>query len=596
MRRIVRTARTMMLYLATLLLVGAYPMMTVAAEEVPATSSTSTATTLPVKPKTTYTYDEATGRWNTNSWVYNAATGQYEPVVTVQPTVADSPPTATIITPPASTEGATPAVEDATKQGNDTTTSTELGADTSVDAAAKTGDASVTKNTSAESATSGDASSTATIVNTVNSLIQTGDNQKAATFVADITGDVTGDIVLQPMLLKAMLEANAPAGSVTATANNQLTNNVNLSAQSGDATVSANTKAGDATTGTANTVADVVNIINSMVAANQSFIGTINIYGNLNGDILIAPDFIPQLIASNGGVTGANTAQVVNATDTQSIINNVSLAAASGQAAVLGNTTAGSAKTGDANTNLVIFNLSGHEIVAHNSLLVFVNVLGTWVGVIVDAPVGTTAAAIGSGVTTNTAVRPDLIVSTDTSNQITNNINLLSQSGDALVTGNTSAGNATSGNATASANIANISNSQIGLTGWFGILYINVYGGWLGSFGIDTPYGSVPVRAVTEVGPRPVEFVARGTLGTPMRIAPQPITVIAPDTGGSYKPTTMQPEPATLASARVATSPRTGGTMTLARVAQRSDYRLPIVIGSMVLMGMSAIGFRRLSA
>jgi len=49
----------------------------------------------------------------------------------------------------------------------------------------------------------------------------------------------------------------------------------------------ANTTAGSATTGDAAAIANIVNVINSIIGAGQSFIGTININGNLDGEILL---------------------------------------------------------------------------------------------------------------------------------------------------------------------------------------------------------------------------------------------------------------------------------------------------------------------
>jgi hypothetical protein len=111
---------------------------------------------------------------------------------------------------------------------------------------------------------------------------------------------------------------------------------------------------------------------------------------------------------------------------------------------------------------------------------------------IVDAPAGTTAAALGTGVTANN-VAPDLTIDVDNNSKIVNNLNLNSQSGDATVANNTTAGNATTGDATASANVANIAGSQMGLSGWFGVLFINVFGKWFGSAGINTERGNQPV-------------------------------------------------------------------------------------------------------
>lgn len=453
----------------------------------PATTSTTTAPTdtQPMNsssttsaPKPTYVYDSSTGHWNTDQWQYDTTSETYKPIT--QPVISTTP------APDANTSTSTAA----------STTNSAIA--NALNSMATSGDASVLNNGTAGDATTGSATSAATIMNNVNSTMTNADNKQAASFVSNVMGDVNGDIMLQPMLLKAMLEANA-ANTTTATSTNNtsLTNNLSLGATSGNALVSGNTTAGNATTGSANTVANVVNVINSLVAANQSFIGTINIYGNLNGDILIAPGFIPQLLAANGAAPITPSATTVTDNSTQSVVNNIALAAKTGAAVVTGNTTGGSATTGNATTNTVIFNLTNHAIVASDSLLVFVNVLGRWVGVIVDAPTGATSAAIGDGVTSNT-VSPSLTVNATNNALLTNNIDLTAQSGSATVTHNTRGGNATTGNATASANIANITGSQIGLSGWFGVLFINVFGSWLGSFGVDTAAGNPVVQPPTQ--------------------------------------------------------------------------------------------------
>jgi len=494
MRAVKKRFQSVFLIATAAILVGGAPLAAYA-EDVPVTDTPASTTDTPTgelpassdvqpavspAPKPTYIYDGATGHWNTDQWQYDATSGTYKPKV--QPV--------TPVIPPA------PEASSATTS----TSTTNSAIATALDSVAVSGDASVLNNTTAGSATTGNTSSAATILNNVNSTMSNANNTQAASFVSDVMGDVNGDIMLQPMLLKAMLEANAAgSSSLAATNNTGITNNLSLSATSGDAQVTGNTSAGNATTGNANTVANVVNVINSLVAANQSFIGTINIYGNLNGDILIAPDFIPQLIAANGSAPTTGSSATVTDTSTQSVVNNIALAAQTGAAVVTGNSNAGSATTGNATTNTVIFNLTNHAVVASNSLLVFINVLGRWVGVIVDAPTGATAAAIGDGVISN-SVSPSMTVNTTDNALLVNNINLTSQSGDATVAHNTNAGSATTGNATASANIANITGSQIGLSGWFGVLFINVFGSWLGSFGVDTSAGNPIVQPPSQSG------------------------------------------------------------------------------------------------
>src|SRR5690606_11767857 len=86
---------------------------------------------------------------------------------------------------------------------------------------------------------------------------------------------------------------------VNSATNASIENNVDLVAISGNATVSGNTNAGDATTGSATAIANIINMINSSIASGQSFIGAINIHGNLEGDILMPEDLVDELLAAN---------------------------------------------------------------------------------------------------------------------------------------------------------------------------------------------------------------------------------------------------------------------------------------------------------
>lgn len=507
MHSIKKSARLSLMYAAIVLLAGGQPMVAMAEtiETPPPVVQEEAAATVPVpapEEERIYTYNPDTQHWDSDKWAYNPTTGKYEAVVV--PLVSDQLTEAPASDPPASS--------------NTVTTDTDAVINNTLNSDATTGDATVGRNTTGGDATTGDAAAIATLMNTINSSVS-GDGAQFATFVTDVVGDVNGDIMLYPMLISAMLRAASTPTDTTITVDNDatITNDLNLNATSGNATVASNTTAGSATTGTANTVANVMNIINSIIAANQSFVGTVNIYGNLNGDILVAPDFFPQLLESNkNGSSAPANSLVVSADDTQSIINNIDLNASTGNALVANNTNAGSATTGNAKTNLVLLNLTGRQIVAKDSLLVFVNVLGSWVGMIVDAPAGTTAAALGTGVVTNSGA-PELAINVDNDSKIVNNLNLNSQSGDATVIKNTNAGNATTGDATASANVANISGSQLGLTGWFGVLFINVFKNWYGSFGIDTAAGNsvTPGRGGadtpnTESAPaQPFQFIPR---------------------------------------------------------------------------------------
>ena len=468
----------------------------------------------------TYSFNPETNRWDTVEYRYDAPTGKYVPnVVSVE-----QPPSGAVLS--NSSEESQPSSLSSLSSDSDSTNNetSNTGPDSTnkikdesssngffdlfhnatisntIDSLAKTGNALISGNTLAGDATTGTAIAMANVINMLN----TSWNPLGGslfTFVTNVLGDVVGDLLINPMDYK-----DSGSGSSSALPDNlkvnveesaTITNDINLNAQSGDANVEKNTTAGNATTGDAYAIANILNAINSVIAANDSFVGVINIFGNLDGDILLPPEVLNSLLASNLAQTVdtsqfEDTSLIANFTNDQNIDNNVSASAQSGNATVAHNTTAGDATTGDATTNITLLNLTGRQVVASNSLLVFVNVLGEWVGLIMDAPQGSTAAALGGNTSSNLLLPENTEINQESNTQITNNLNLNAQTGDATVASNTTAGNATTGDALSAANIANLTNSQFSLSNWFGVLFINVFGSWNGSFNVNTAAGNIP--------------------------------------------------------------------------------------------------------
>jgi hypothetical protein len=461
-----------------------------------------------------YTYNQATGMYDAPNWVYVTSDAKYEPTTI---SVAQPPAGATVIggppaPAPAGDDGSGGAANDAListgpdsssdtgGQTSDTASldsKTGIGVSNQISGTAASGDATVSRNTLAGSAASGDAAVSATVLNSLQS--QTSLQGNTATFTYDIYGNVQGDLLIDPNQLSNINTSvsNDPSKlAINTSTDAAIDNDIDLTAASGDATVSQNTQAGSATTGTATAVAQIINVINSIISSGQSFVGTINIHGNFDGDILLPQDTLNKVLAANyptveASINPDGSITAINNTNNTTINNHVDLAAASGDASVTENTKAGAATTGDASTNLVLLNLTGQRIICGDALLVFVNVLGNWVGMIVNAPSGSTAAALGGNCSTTTMPLSDTDVSSTSNLSINNNINLKANSGDASVSRNTLAGSAASGDAAASANIANIANSALSFSNWFGILFINVFGDWRGSFGIDTVAGGI---------------------------------------------------------------------------------------------------------
>ena len=476
-----------------------------------------------------YSYNPETKMWDTVEYAYDPATGKYVPNVKSVAQVPSSGSPVSLLSSPAASTGLS--LGGATATGPNSTNALGLGSSTdgffsgffnarisnTVNSSAHSGNASVIQNTSGGNALTGDA---AVILNLLNLLHSSWDPSfgDINTFIANIDGDVNGDIMIDP----AVVSATGPGSlntidsqssnnlTVVAEANGSINNDVNVDASSGKATVSGNTTGGDARTGNVSAIVNLLNLINSYITSGNSFFGVLNINGNLNGDILLAPWLLEGLIANTGPGSTNSTSQTASTnlnasvSDTSTIENNVDANATSGSANVSGNTTAGSGTSGDASTNITILNLTGRQVIAKNALLVFVNVFGKWVGLIMDAPAGTNSALLsdtgpGSSNTATSTQSNNADINLASNNSITNNVSVNAASGDASVTGNTIGGDAETGDAHAGVNIGNIINSQFNLSDWFGVLFINVFGSWTGSFGVNTAAGDPPVVAQTAV-------------------------------------------------------------------------------------------------
>lgn len=414
---------------------------------------------------------------------------------------------------PTDTGTTDPASSTSTQNTSQETTKTDTTAkvDNVVDSHAQSGDATVKGTKRGGDATSGDAFAMANLINILQSHSNIG-NGSLTTFETNIEGDVYGDIFIDPGELSAIQNNMVNASNIQVNVDAAINNDVNLSATSGNATIEGNRKAGNASSGDAHAVANIMNLINSSLTANNSFFGVINIHGNLNGDILLPPEVLETLLTSNTVPTATITADFnTELNNNTNIANNITTAAQSGNALVSGNHRAGDATSGDASTSITVLNLTGQHVVGANTLLVFINVQGKWVGMLVNAPSDSSAAAFGGGITTHNTTDPSNSIQYNNNAQINNNVNVSAESGDASVINNRRAGNATTGNASASANVANIAASQFSLSNWFGVLFINVFGSWLGSFGIDTAYGNHPAPATGANGnpaaPQVFQFV-----------------------------------------------------------------------------------------
>jgi hypothetical protein len=414
--------------------------------------------------------------------------------------------------------------------------------------AAASGNVAAGSNTQVGNAVTGAASVIANLINLLSSA-WAWSNGNLTFFMQNILGNQTGDLTLAPSESatggggqlggSAAVSGSGPGSNNVAGLNNSNTldvnskssgnivNNVNLGAQSGNADATGNTQAGNVASGPASAEVNIINLINSMINSGSSFFGILNIFGNLNGDILFPNGFLNGLVptaAPAGGSTAGvsatgpgsinqagvtNSGQAtVNNTIANSAFNNLQTSAKSGVASADANTQAGNVSSGLANTTSSLFNLANDSIMGDNAVLVIVNVLGHWIGTIMNLPGGgSTESALLTGNATVTGTGPDsnnrasvnnannANVNQSSVGSITNNVKVNAQSGDATAERNTRVGNVTSGTASAATSVANIFNSVLNLKHWFGVLVINVFGDWTGDVNHNSAAGTVPVAA-----------------------------------------------------------------------------------------------------
>jgi hypothetical protein len=226
-------------------------------------------------------------------------------------------------------------------------------------------------------------------------------------------------------------------------------------------------------------------------------------------------------------------------------------------------------------------------------LLVFVNVMGRWTGMIMPAPAGSTAAALGGGIDSSSQQAIDGTHRQDVN--IRNNVNVSARSGSAAVTSNGQAGNATSGDAYAGASILNLVHSSFSLDDWFGALFINVIGSWLGDFDI----AAAPVsngQAVT--GGAPATSAADGASGKAIRAVR--VYQFSGDTG--FNPASTEPAAITAPATKAAVGQVMGDSAAFSQVNAPEPLAdtsfIPLLVAAAAALAVLTLGgllFRRWS-
>lgn len=426
----------------------------------------------------------------------------------------------------------------------------------SANLASNSGDNSIKDNAGGDvTIATGDANTALTVVNNVNTNVA-GSDIVEFNVIEDHVGDIvldfsnpcaTGCVSGNPLYMANKENGSDSTNTLnsTSTTTNDtfqsndavIENNLILSSNTGENTIKDNT-GGDATltTGDANVAANVVNFANNNLAGNV-IIGFVNIFGDLDGDIILPEDqFLsdggnaPYLANVGNGSDSENfvnydqaTADTINQTNAADINNNIGMKATTGFNDVK-DTTNGNVdvQTGDVDVVAQIINIANTNVVGGNWWLVFVNEAGNWIGKIVGgdsgmnyagsegsefnvAPDGTIAVNMGNGSDSNNQVNSSTTntnTTTQTNNAIiNNNLTLDGNTGKNSVKDNAgSSTNIATGDVNLFASVINFVNNNYVGTGKLIVTFVNVLGSWKGNFIAPGQEKEVPQNTNTAVG------------------------------------------------------------------------------------------------
>lgn len=438
----------------------------------------------------------------------------------------------------------------------DQTNSAKVG--NNVSQTALTGKSSTSFNVGDSTLTTGNANVSGTAITGVNTNLS---NVRVSEF--NVVDNQKGDLVLSPEAfassciagcsgsgLSAVNIGNGASSTNTTNAVNNsnvntnqtnsagVGNNLSLAANSGDNTGSFNTGGNTViNTGDANVSANSLTFANNNLAGGVTY-GVVNIYGNLEGDIVL-PEFASVGGSQNSSQTTGNGALSTNTASSNSttnnntfqnndltIANNVIVDGTTGNNGSNDNTSGNTTiNTGKTTTDTNVLNIANSNISDGTWWLVLVNQAGNWMGKLLGGPDGANVAGspgtdiktdangqitatngAGSSNTTNVSSTTNTNTTQNNNADIQNNLNLSANTGGNKTDFNTGGHNTiTTGDSNIIANLVNFVNNNISGNGRLVVTVVNVFGSWAGDF--VTPgqqKQNTPLHPLGSAGQEPV--------------------------------------------------------------------------------------------
>lgn len=376
-----------------------------------------------------------------------------------------------------------------------------------IDVEGVSGENSVTNNDGNATLTTGDVELIANMLNILNLNI-TGDD--FLSLIVNIFGQLDGNLDLDDIatalgyadddqleiLAKSSQDQTGEEVVEISNDNNAVVNNnLNVRGVSGGNEVTGNDGQADVVTGRIEILANVLNFINTNMSGEKWKFIMVNIFGSLNGDVVVPGT--EQFLGSKGSTDSNNyntTDESVTNTNNVQLTNNVNSNAVSGENEQNNNDDENhTLATGGTDVQNQILNYLNFNITGNNWVFLIVNVFGKWMGQIVgfgdnptmDAPDQGSFAALSVGQGGQSEGSPEGTesqTSVDNTNSaiVNNNINVEGISGLNKVNENDGETSLVTGWVEIDTNLLNIINTNITGRSWM-VVFLNVFGDFMGN-------------------------------------------------------------------------------------------------------------------
>ena len=377
-----------------------------------------------------------------------------------------------------------------------------------VDLSGNTGDNEIASTSGTAIISTGDIGIINVIINFINHNIFGQGSQ----FFINVWNSVTETIDLsgfgeEPEELASELgvcEVNNCQISINNTNTGEIANDVIINANTG-ANLITNTGAESIIeTGDINIASDVLNIANLNITGNDWFFAVVNIFGELEGDVILPPpDMAGQAdseaaedlnLAEAIEEIGEHTAEVIiTNTNNVNVMNNLSIEANSGENSISSGTSA-LIDTGNVNARAMAFNLINYNIFGDSWKFARVNIFGSWQGFINGLPDDYSYFEDEFGITVYSDILDDpelneqfalLMADNDNYASSTNNVAIIANTGQNTILHGGDA-NISTGNINIYNSLLNFINSNFIGNNWE-FSMINVFGDWQGNLAFGQP-------------------------------------------------------------------------------------------------------------